>query len=182
MHEFSIQINEHLSLVFPRLEHAETLFQLVDSDREHLRPFLDFVDTTTTIEDERNYLAMKLTGYANGTDCLYLISYKETIVGSIDLHFINKRFKKAEIGYWIHSSCTGKSITTLCVNKLCEIAFTQLGLNKLTIVADTENIASNRVAKKSGFAFIGTLPQDILLYEQFRDMNSYSLLKEHYHR
>lgn len=159
---------------------ATILFELVDSDREHIREFLDFVDTTKEPSDEINYINMKLSGHIKGTDRLFLISYEDELVGSIDLHFIDSRNKKAEIGYWIHSSQAKKGNTTKCVKKVCQIAFEEMGLNKLSIVADTENVGSNAVALKSGFSFVGTDKEDIVMYDKLRDMNKYSLLKSEF--
>ncbi|WP_313467073.1 GNAT family protein [Carnobacterium sp.] len=177
---FYLPIDSKLSLVQPTVDMATILFDLVDSDREHIREFLDFVDTTKEPSDEIKYINMKLSGHIKGTDRLFLISYEDELVGSIDLHFIDSRNKKAEIGYWIHSSQAKKGITTKCVKKVCQIAFEEMGLNKLSIVADTENAGSNAVALKSGFSFVGTDKEDIVMYDKLRDMNKYSLLKSEF--
>lgn len=174
---FYLPIDSKLSLVQPTVDMATILFDLVDSDREHIGEFMDFVDITKEPRDEINYINMKLSGQVKGTDRLFLISYEDELVGSIDLHFIDSHNKKAEIGYWIHSSQAKKGITTKCVKKVCQIAFEEMGLNKLSIGADTENTGSNAVALKSGFSFVGTDKQDIMMYDRLRDMNKYSLLR-----
>ena len=179
-HYFHLPIDSKLSLVQPTVDMASTLFDLVDSDREHIRQFLDFVDVTKEPADEIKYINMKLSGQVKGMDRLFLFSYEDKLVGSIDLHFIDSRNKKAEIGYWIHSSQAKKGITTKSVKKVCQIAFEEMGLNKLTIVADTENIGSNAVAIKSGFSLVGTDKEDIIMYGDLRDMNKYSLLKSEF--
>ena len=176
-HYLSLPITEDISFVQPRLQHAEELFQLIDSDRKKLSEFLDFLEATTSIEDEVNFLKMKLTGMANGTDCLFLIYYQGKLAGTIDLHFIDEKNKKAEIGYLIHSQFSCKNINTLAVKKMTEIAFEALGLNKLTIVADCENIGSNKVAEKAGFHFVATFKEDQMLHGKLKDMNRYALLK-----
>lgn len=177
---FQLPINDKLSLVQPTIAMATTLFDLVDSDREHIRRFLDFVDTTKEANDEVNYINMKLSGYVKGTDRLFLIAYEGELVGSIDLHSIDSRNKKAEIGYWVHSSQIKKGIATKSVQKVCQIAFEEMGLNKLTIFADTENIGSNAVALKSGFSLVGTDKEDIFMYDKFCNMNKYAMLKSEF--
>lgn len=178
---FTLAIDEQITLIQPMFSMAEKLYELVDQDREHLRRFLDFVDITTKVEDETNYLKMKLTGYVEGTDCLFLIGYEGEIVGSIDIHFINQQANRGEIGYMISSSYTNKGIVTKCVKKVCEIAFEELGLNKLALMADVENLPSNKVAQKAGFSLVGTLKEEILMYEQYRDLNRYELLKSEFY-
>lgn len=176
-HYFCLEIEDSLVLVQPTLSMAHELFEVVDSDRDHLRRFLDFVDSSTSFEPQEQYIKMKLEGYVNGTDRLFLIAFDQKIIGCIDLHFIDNNNKKAELGYWLHSSQTNKGIMTKVVKKVCAIAFEDMGLNKLSIRADTENEASNAVAIKSGFSFVGTDKSDIVMYNKFRDLNKYSLLK-----
>lgn len=180
-HYFHLPIDSKLALVQPTVALASTLFDLVDSDRKHIRQFLDFVDVTKDPTDEIKYINMKLSGQIKGTDRLFLISYEDNLVGSIDLHYIDARNKKAEIGYWIHSSQTKKGIITKCVKKVCQIAFEEMELNKLSIVADIKNIGSNAVALKSGFSLVGADKEDIIMYGESRDMNKYSLLKSEFH-
>ncbi len=175
---FKWEINPKLSLVSPSVYLAKAVYQALDNDRKHLRTYLDFVDTTTSVEDEEAYIKMKLGGEMNGTDRLFFIAYQEEIVGSIDFHFIDLNNQTAEIGYWVASSHCGKNIATEAVKTLCKIAFDEMGLNRLTIVADVENKPSNRVAIKSGFKKEGTFRQSKKVYDERRDFNIYALLKE----
>lgn len=179
-HHFTLPVTDDIYFVQPTLEMAEEIFRIIDSDRQHIGEFLDFVELTKDVKDEENYLKMKLTSEANGTDKLFLIFYQKELAGTIDLHFIDHKNKKAEIGYWIRSTFSKKGIASTSVRKVCDIAFDDLNLNKLTIVADTENIASNAVAKKCGFTFVATDKDDLLLREEWRDSNRYALLKKDY--
>lgn len=180
LHFLALPVTEEISFVQPTLEQAEAIFNAVDNDRKHLGEFLDFIDTTKSIADEVDFLKMKITGEANGTDRLFLIYYHDQLAGSIDLHFIDQKNKKAEIGYWIYSGFANKGIVSASVRKICEIAFNDLHLNKLTLIADTENIASNKVAQKCGFTFVATDKEDVVRYGKFHDMNRYCLLKQDY--
>ena len=175
---FTLAVDAEVSLVAPTLSMAQEIFDLVDSDRPHLRKFLDFVDDTKEAEDEKKYLQAKLSCWLQETDRLFCIAYQGQLVGSIDLHFINLTHKKGEIGYWLHSDYTKKGIMKRAVLKVCELAFTEMGLNKLSIVADVDNEPSNAVARSCGFSLSGTEPKDVLLYGEYRDMNRYALLKE----
>ncbi|EFI84839.1 GNAT family N-acetyltransferase [Listeria grayi] len=179
-YNFTLSVDEKIDLVQPSLENAKDLYAVLDNDREHLRKFLNYVDDTNELADEENYFRIKLAGYAKGTDRLYLIAYESKIVGAIDLHFIDAANHSAEIGYWINSAYIGKGIAPKCVQKLCQIGFETLALNRITLVADTENKGSNRVAEKCGFMLEGTLKQSKLIRGEFRDFNTYALLKSEF--
>lgn len=180
MNAFTYHIDDHLSLAFPQLDAAEELFSVIESDRPHIEAFIDAMSETKTLKDELAFLKMKLHGYAEGTDYLFIILQDQEICGCIDIHGIDQKVGKGEIGYWLHSSFTKQGIVTKSVEAVCSLAFTEFGLNKLLIFVDVENDASNRVAQRCGFALTSTEPQDSLLFGKLRDMNHYTLLKEHY--
>ncbi|WP_276532878.1 GNAT family N-acetyltransferase [Enterococcus malodoratus] len=100
----------------------------------------------------------------------------------MDIHTIDKKVGKWEIGYWLHSSYTSRGIISKSVQAICNLAFNEFGLNKLSIFADVENLPSNRVAQKCGFSLTSIEQQDALLYGKLRDMNHYTLLKEQYEK
>ncbi|MGC6767884.1 GNAT family N-acetyltransferase [Enterococcus sp. LJL51] len=177
---FSLVIEDELCLIYPELQMAEEVFRLIDSDRTHLRQFLDFVDDVVDCKSQENYIKLKLKGAAEGTDKLFFIAMGTKIIGCIDFHFINSSDRKAEIGYWLHSSYTKMGITQKAVKTLCRYAFSMLNLNKLTIIADTENTGSNAVAEKCGFSLVGIRKQDKLIYGELRDLNEYCLLQSDY--
>lgn len=173
---FTIAIDEELSFIFPIPEMAEEIFDVLNQNRQHLGEFLDFIPKIKTIDDEKTYLKMKLQGMVNETDCLFVITKKETLIGMIDLHFIDKEIKKAEIGYWLTKDYTKQGIMKKAVRALCTYAFDTLELKKLSIRAVQENQASNQVARASGFTFVGTLRQDSLLYGEPRNLCLYERL------
>ncbi|WP_339101781.1 GNAT family protein [Candidatus Enterococcus clewellii] len=175
---FKMPIEDELYLVYPEIRMAKELFELIDSDREHLRQFLDFVDGVVEYTNQEEYFKMKLEGVAKQTDALFFIAINNKLIGCTDFHGIDLTSQQAEIGYWIHSEYENRGIISKVVKKLCEYAFKNLELNRLTIVADTENIPSNKVALKNGFTFVGTQKEEKLMYGRFRDMNYYYLLKQ----
>ncbi|MFQ8675555.1 MAG: hypothetical protein ACLR95_04345 [Enterococcus avium] len=73
MNAFTYQIDDHLAFAFPQLEAAEELLALIESDRSHIEAFIDVMAETKTIEDEKDFIKMKLYGYADGTDYLFFI-------------------------------------------------------------------------------------------------------------
>ncbi|MFC6463637.1 GNAT family N-acetyltransferase [Marinilactibacillus sp. GCM10026970] len=174
---FGLSIDKNFNLVIPELGMADEVFSLIDSDRDHLRTFLSFVDSSVDVTSQIDYFKMKMTGAANGTDKLFFIAMDNEIIGCIDLHRVDLNTGKAEIGYWIHSSYSGRDVISKAVKRLCTYSFEVLGLNKLIIFADTKNIASNKVALKTGFKLVGVKLQDVFMYDEYRDMNEYYLLK-----
>lgn len=177
---FKQKVNKSINLIKPETYMAEEFFQLIDNNRDHLSLFLDFTDKTTSIEDSRHFIKHSIKQEAEEKSLVYFISDKETLIGCIDLHNIDIVNKKGEVGYWLAKEYTGQHIMTDCLDALCHIAFTNYGLNKLILLVEETNIASNEVAKQAGFTLDGIEREDIYRHNHFVNMNKYSLLKFEY--
>ena len=71
-----------------------------------------------------------------------------------------------EIGYWIDTQCSGQGLTTEAIIALTQYAFTELNAQRVQICCQAENIASVRVAEKSGFRL------EARLHNQYRDLKT----------
>lgn len=179
---FSYQVDEDVALVTPTNVQtaAEEMFKLVASDREHLRAYLPFVDQTLSVKDEVGFIKSQLIEQAEGKTYLFLITFQGQMVGTINYHFVSSVNRRAEIGYWLHSAYNGRGIMTRSVKAMLAIGFETLDFNRIDLYADIENAASNAVAQRTGFTHIAVQPAQVILYDKFRDMNQYVMLKRDY--
>lgn len=179
---FRMPVDEGLNLVAPTTTEklAAEIFNLVDGDREHLGRYLPWVEKTTSVQDELNFLKMMAQQQIEGKTYLFVIEFENQIVGTIDLHFINPTNGRAEIGYWLSSAYTGKGIMTRCVKKVAAFGFQILELNRIDIYCDVENVASTEVAKRAGFDFLATQPDADRYHDDFHDMHQYVLLRRNF--
>jgi RimJ/RimL family protein N-acetyltransferase len=83
------------------------------------------------------------------------ITERGQVVGSIALRVNDSN--TGRIGYWCTSEARGRGITTRALRRLCRHALEELGLARLELVTDTDNVASQRVAEKVGFQREGVL-------------------------
>jgi RimJ/RimL family protein N-acetyltransferase len=60
-----------------------------------------------------------------------------------------------ELGYWCHSARAGQGWTTLSAQILIALAFDHLGSDRVQVMHDEANTASQRVIEKCGFTFEG---------------------------
>ncbi len=63
-------------------EHAEAVFALVDANREYLRRWLPWVDSTRTLEDSRRWAAGEND---DDDEIAFVVEYTGEIVGTIGL-------------------------------------------------------------------------------------------------
>lgn len=88
-----------------------------------------------------------------------------------------------EIGYWVRTSEAGQGLATLLTRLLIIYAIEGLGMDRVQIAHDPDNLASGRVVAKCGFVFEGRQRNSIenFGYEGLstnRDAMTYSLLPD----
>ncbi|MDO4667357.1 MAG: GNAT family N-acetyltransferase [Streptococcus sp.] len=86
------------------------------------------------------------------------------MIGSIKFEKIDEIKREAELGYFLREDYWGQGLMTEVVRELVFLSFTQFDLKLLSIVTHVENIASQKVAQKSGFT----------LYRQFKGSDRYT--------
>jgi RimJ/RimL family protein N-acetyltransferase len=99
------------------------------------------------------------------------------LAGSIAIRLL--RFSTGHIGYWVAREARGRGVATTALQTLCRWAVDELGLKRLELVTDPENVASQRVAEKAGFRREGVM-RSALEYQDGRRRDSvlFSLLPE----
>ncbi len=63
----------------------------------------------------------------------------------------------AEVGYWLRREARGRGVATTAVRLVAAWAFGELGVGRLNLQTAPENLASQRVAERAGFAREGLL-------------------------
>ena len=103
------------------------------------------------------------------------------LIGTVAIHYVDIKNQRAELGAVLLPGFWGKGIISRSIEKLKEIAFSDLGLHRLEIRCMPENKASVRIALKSGFTFAGILRDYVTIPGRgFADESVYSLLSSEY--
>lgn len=68
---------------------------------------------------------------------------------------MEKKNKKAEIGYWLGRKHRGKGYMSEAMQLMLGFAFKKLKLNRVKISCSTKNKASRKVIEKAGCVFEG---------------------------
>jgi RimJ/RimL family protein N-acetyltransferase len=98
------------------------------------------------------------------------------VVGGIGIG-VNSNDYRGRIGYWVASSARGKGVCTRALRVLSSHALDALELQRLELITDPENLASQRVAEKVGFQREGVLRAHLRHPDgRIRDSVMFSLL------
>jgi [ribosomal protein S5]-alanine N-acetyltransferase len=86
----------------------------------------------------------------------FAITHHGRVVGSIGMG-INETTRNAAIGYWCAPAARGQGLTTRALRLLSRHALEELGIERVELITDPDNRASQRVAEKVGFRREGVL-------------------------
>jgi len=84
-------------------------------------------------------------------------------VGSCGLSGIAQPHRRAGLGYWIRTPCTGRGYGTEAAGLVTQLGFAELDLNRVEMEIAVQNAASLRIAEKLGFTREGVLRQRLIL-------------------
>jgi ribosomal-protein-serine acetyltransferase len=111
------------------------------------------------LEDAEGWVRGSREARARGEECAFLIgdAGSGAVLGGCGLNQVEAENRRANLGYWVRSSATGRGVATEAAGLAAEFGLTVLGLGRLEIVAATANRASQRVAEKLGAVREGVL-------------------------
>ena len=104
---------------------------------------IDFVERSVRMWDQ-------------GTDAPFVVLDVESgvLLGAIGVHRFGGEDGGPEVGYWLEHSARGRGVATRALRLVSGWACRELGL-RLLLQADVRNMASQRVAEKAGFSYVG---------------------------
>ena len=100
-------------------------------------------------------------------------------VGTIGLLSIDRKNSKAE--YYIamgETSYKGKGVAKEASKLILAYGFEELGLNRIYLFTEVDNIAAQKLFERVGFKREGILKQDVYSHGAFADRIAYGHLKE----
>jgi ribosomal-protein-serine acetyltransferase len=174
---FEIKVNDKLFLKLPKLEDAESVFSVIDKDREHLKNWLVWIDKTVSVKDTENNIIARIKEFEDKKAAFFYVSYENKCIGSAGFVSLDNVNKNGEIAYWLIPEFEGRGIITDCVRVLIKYGFTELGLHHIKITCNSENIKSVAIPKRLGFTLEGTLRQESFRNGDYNDMLIFGLLK-----
>lgn len=175
---FSITVDENITLHLLQEHHAQTVFDLIDTNRAHLAPSMGSnLDATVIITKSQCLLAKKQ--FAETGALFMLITYNGQPAGMINMQDrTGQSLGGAEIGYWLGEDFIGHGIITRATKTLTDYAFTYWDVQKVLLGIAPDNERSIAVATRLNFAYEGTLRQNDKLDDHWIDRRIYAIIRD----
>lgn len=130
-----------------------------------------------TESDARAFLLHRYDAILAGSTAPFaIVSGEDQLLGSVSLIDIEWTHLRGEVGYWLASSARGLGHATRAVKLICAWGFESLGLERLALYAASGNLASQRVAERSGFTHEAVLRAWYRGKRGYEDVVAYGLL------
>jgi ribosomal-protein-serine acetyltransferase len=170
-----LDLGDGLVLHASTLGDAEEIYSAVDADRERLREWLPWVDGTSSIAIQREFLSSLEAANAAGVGVHVTLRQDAVFAGVMGLR-VNGMHGSTDVGYWVAAAYAGRGLVTRSVAALVDLAFGPLGLHRLELRAATGNARSRAVAQRLGMVHEGTMRDAELLARGHVDLEVYSVL------
>ena len=158
---------------------AAAVHEAVISSRAELAPWMPWCTAEYGLEDARRWAQCASTDFKAGTACHFVVlSQGGQLLGACGLSALDAVNRRAELGYWVRSDCTGQGIATAAGKLLAAWAFANTYLQRMEILVSTRNVASQRVAERLGAQREALLRQRLCLPGGFHDAFLYVLLRD----
>ncbi len=122
-----------------------------------------------TEQDAFRWLEVQRRGWTDGGRLSFAVldgvrgSEAGRVLGNVALKGWQAGSDVAEVGYWTAAAARNRGIASRAVEMLTAWAFESFGaqgLQRIELLHQQDNLASCRVAQKSGYALIGVLPAE----------------------
>jgi len=173
-------LNVDKNIVLKQLELTDTpdIFNTIDTQREHLGPWLPFVETTKQLSDTHAFVESVVNSPKDRMEYTFTIRVNGRMAGLIGFKATDRANKKTEIGYWLSRDFLGRGIMSRSVSTLCDFAFRELDMNRIQIKCALANTPSRNIPQRLGFKLEGIeRAGELLTGGVFTDLAVYSRLR-----
>jgi ribosomal-protein-serine acetyltransferase len=162
---------------------APSMLAAVKASLPELAYWMPWCKESYALEDAEAWIRFAQAAWAHQTE--YPLGIFEArsggVVGGTGINLINRPHCIGNIGYWVSSPHTGRSVARYAARQAALLGFGELGLTRLEIVALSHNLASQRVAESLGAQRECQARNRLHLQGQPHDAMVYSLIPQDIH-
>jgi RimJ/RimL family protein N-acetyltransferase len=136
---------------------AEAVLGAIDESREHLRPWVGWVDRYTTLDQTWAYCERCAAAWLARSDLSLGIfdSASGGLLGGAGLHHPDWNARIFEISCWLRASAAYRGYGAEALWLLADLAFSALDAAMIKLQCDARNGPTRRLADKCGYVFQG---------------------------
>ena len=169
----------HIAIRPYRTDDAAVVLEAARESLVEMQPWMPWCHPDYSLEESRAWLETQVSAFSLRTAFEFAIVRSEdgSFLGGCGLNRIDSVNRFANLGYWVRSSATLRGVATAAVGLLIDWAFANTELMRLEVVIAAGNLASQRVAVKSGATLEGVLRKRLILHGKAHDAMMFSFTR-----
>jgi ribosomal-protein-serine acetyltransferase len=154
------------------------LHRAITESLKEMGPWLPFAHEGYDIRESKQWVKTRPSAWKNGRAYEFaIIDAKDgKMIGGCGINEIKQGDTKANLGYWVRTSHTGKGVAPAAARLLAKWGFDTLGLTRIEIVVAVENARSLGAAAKAGAKREGVLRNRLDIHGRIHDAVMHSLI------
>ena len=153
-----------------RASDAPDLYRAAMESVTELRPFMPWCRPDLTEAEQHAWVEAQVVAYAAKSAYEFaIVASDDRYLGGCGLNQIDLVNRRANLGYWVRSTATGRGVASAAVQHLAQWAFANTDLIRLELVIAVENEASLRTAVRAGARREGLQHKRLLLHDRAHD-------------
>jgi|TARA_Y100000310_G_C20693283_1_gene823808 RimJ/RimL family protein N-acetyltransferase len=160
------------------MEDTDRLYEAAKESIDEVYPFLPWCHPDYVREESEEWITSCIKRWDKGAVFNFAIFELSdlTFLGGCGLDLLGSGNCRANLGYWVRTSATGRGIATRATKLLIAYGFKHLALRRIEILMATHNHASRKVAVNAGASFEGTLRNRLVIDDVSYDTYSYAVI------
>jgi ribosomal-protein-serine acetyltransferase len=149
--------SERLSLVPIEAGDAAEIWEVVQSSRAWLQPWLPWVPYQKNVESAHRFAEASANDWDQGRALRFVIRPRRghDLYGVVGLEACVEMHRSCELGYWLRREHTRRGYMTEAAGTCLDLAFRTIGFHRVRVAAATQNQPSLDVIGRLGFQFEG---------------------------
>ncbi|GGJ46045.1 GNAT family N-acetyltransferase [Deinococcus roseus] len=177
---------ERLLLRIPSMQDADVFHALMESSFEHLQRWMPWAKTLPDLQITRERMQQSIQNFLDRKEHLRFMIVRRSdgaLMGTSIFNFLDWDTPKAEIGYWLGEEFCHQGYMQEAVKAMLDYGFKEMGLHRIEVCTDEENLPSRRIPEKLGFTLEAVLREERRHHldpEKYINFCIYGLLRREY--
>jgi ribosomal-protein-serine acetyltransferase len=175
---FHLDVAPGIEMRLFRPTDSPVVLATVERNRDWLRKWLPWVDSTQTETDVLDFITRVMDQHRDGKGPQCGIWVEGTFRGGFGCHPIDWHHRSCSIGYWIEQEFAGRGIVSRCCETMLAHLFNQLRVHRVEIRCGTGNRESCAIPKRLGFQREGVAREADWVSGRWVDLVIWSMLED----
>ncbi len=163
-----------------RLEDAGPTVAAIMASLPGLSKYMPWAHPDYSLEEARSFIETTIFMREHDLSYEFLIADAKdgAIIGACGLNRFDHTNRTCNLGYWVRTDRTCRGVATGAAKLLLKFGFEELHLNRIEIIVEITNAASQRVAEKAGATRECVLRKRLWLQDEAHDAVLFAVVRE----